>query len=68
MLIWYIRFIGPHVLVKKFNEEEEAKHICHYCHLLATKYWKELETRGKKWIINDLKKEIKGLNVRVLAK
>ncbi|MFZ8812006.1 MAG: radical SAM/SPASM domain-containing protein [Pyrobaculum sp.] len=68
VLIWYIRFIGPHVLVKKFNEEEEAKHICHACHLLATKYWKELETRGKKWIINDLKKEIKGLNVRVLAK
>jgi len=67
VLIWYIKFIGPHVLVKKFNEEEEAKHICHACHLLATKYWKKLETRGKEWIINDLKKEVKGLNVRVLA-
>ncbi len=50
------------------DEEEEVKHICHACHLLATKYWKELETRGKEWIINDLKKEVKGLNVRVLAK
>jgi hypothetical protein len=68
VLIWYIKFIGPHVLIKKFNEEEEVKHICHACHLLAAKYWKELETRGKEWIINDLKKEVKGLNVRVLAK
>jgi len=55
-------------IIREINEEEEAKHLCHACHLLATKYWKELETRGKEWIINDLKKEIKGLNVRVLAK
>ncbi len=67
-LIWYIRFVGPHVLVRKFNEEEEVKHICHACHLLATKYWKELEQRGKEWLINDLRREVKGLNVRVLAK
>ena len=54
-------------VIREINEEEEAKHICHACHLLATKYWKELETRGKEWIINDLNREIKGLNVRVLA-
>jgi hypothetical protein len=24
VMIWYLRFIGPHVLVKKFNEEEEV--------------------------------------------
>ncbi len=55
-------------IIREINEEEEVKHLCHACHLLATKYWKELETRGKEWIINDLKKEVKGLRVRVLAK
>ncbi len=55
-------------IIREINEEEEAKHICHACHLLATKYWKELETRGREWVINNLKKEVKGLDVRVLAK
>ncbi len=34
----------------------------------AARYWKELERRGKEWLINDLRREVKGLNVRVLAK
>ncbi len=55
-------------IIREINEGRGGEHIRYACHLLATKYWKELETRGKEWIINDLKKEVKGLNVRVLAK
>ena len=37
-------------IIREINEEEEAKHISHACHLLATKYWKELETRDREWV------------------
>ncbi|MCC6021074.1 MAG: radical SAM protein [Thermoproteaceae archaeon] len=46
-LIWYLRLLGPHALVRKFNEGEGVKHMCHACHLLATKYWGALAALGK---------------------
>ena len=52
VLIWYIRLVGPHRLVWRFNEEEKVYHICHACHLLATKYWDrlvELAQRKEEW-------------------
>jgi MoaA/NifB/PqqE/SkfB family radical SAM enzyme len=66
-LIWYLRLLGPHALVRKFNEGEEVKHMCHACHLLATKYWGALAALGKQGLLSDLKSALRGLHVRVLG-
>jgi MoaA/NifB/PqqE/SkfB family radical SAM enzyme len=41
--LWYIHLKGPHTLVWKFNSNEDIKHICEGCYLLATKYIENLK-------------------------
>lgn len=47
LLVIAIRVVGPHQIVKYFNSHERVYHMCHACHLLATKYWEDLVRLGK---------------------
>jgi MoaA/NifB/PqqE/SkfB family radical SAM enzyme len=66
-LVWYLRLLGPHALVRRLNDREEVKHVCHACHLLAIKYWGALVALGKEGLLSDLKGALRGLHARVLG-
>jgi len=54
VLVAHIRLRGPHDLVLRFNPDEDVRHICEACYLLATKYWESLRslaTKKERWAV-----------------